>query len=205
MEQGDSSSLPTIPRLSSQVYSFEENMQNQDEGSIFKRSKKPPMAQLDCFEELVHGFPDEIVRNVNERKSPAAFFASWYVCTNCFQIACAITKLLTPYTFAKKNQSNLEVFKRHMDFGKLGIASCHTLIDHICWHLHEHTCKSSHMTKTSAESIDFIVVLLSLAEWVIAELFNGPCHVLEAFLSDNDKIWQVDLIAMTTVEGTIAS
>lgn len=47
---GDLSSLPTMPRSSSEVYSFEETP-----ASTKKKRKAPAMAQLDCFENLLEG------------------------------------------------------------------------------------------------------------------------------------------------------
>jgi hypothetical protein len=75
VQQGDSSMLPIMPRLSSEVLSFEDI----DVSAEFspKRAKKKPMAQLDCFDDLVKGFPDDIRKAVASKKNPAAFFASW--------------------------------------------------------------------------------------------------------------------------------
>ena len=75
VQQGDSSMLPIMPRLSSEVLSFEDI----DVSAEFspKRAKKKPMAQLDCFYDLVKGFPDDIRKAVASKKNPAAFFASW--------------------------------------------------------------------------------------------------------------------------------
>jgi len=78
VQLGDSSLLPVMPRLSSEVLSFEDVGVSEEMAS--KRPKKKPMAQLDCFDDLVRGFPDEVRQAVASKKNPAAYFASWCVC-----------------------------------------------------------------------------------------------------------------------------
>ena len=92
MLKGDSSFLRTMPRHSSQVYSFEEDSSPGGTRAP-KRAKKAPMTQLACYDTLLEGFSRDVQETVAGRKSSAAFFAS----------------------------CSLEVFKNHADFGDLAV------------------------------------------------------------------------------------
>ena len=92
MLKGDSSFLRTMPRHSSQVYSFEEDSSPGGTRAP-KRAKKAPMTQLACYDTFLEGFSRDVQETVAGRKSSAAFFAS----------------------------CSLEVFKNHVDFGDLAV------------------------------------------------------------------------------------
>ena len=96
--------LPIMPRLSSEVLSFEDI----DVSAEFspKRAKKKPMAQLDCFNDLVKGFPDNIRKAVASKKNPAAFFASW--CCSDRPYLCVMTGVyMRLYTVVRRNDASL--------------------------------------------------------------------------------------------------
>ena len=102
MQQGDSSMLPIMPRLSSEVLSFQD-IEVSAEFSP-KRAKKKPMAQLDCFYDLVKGFPDDIRKAVASKKNPAAFFASW--CGSGRPYLCVTIGVFVVFTFIYSCESS---------------------------------------------------------------------------------------------------